>query len=322
MNAFPSPRVIYQLSGMLVIASFILGAKSTLSATADDRAPSLTGFVDKKQYALGEPVYLTVVLRNTTATSLTVAPDLSPQDGSIEIRIEDASGKGFNFVPTAVLDSDAPAASLLPNQARASVVPIFYGGRGWTFEKPGRYTIKTAYVFPSAGKSIRVLAAPTNLEVLPDEVGRLLVQNDKRSSHEAGKFLLWMGGDHLRGGTAVLEELLAKYPRAAVTNYAALALGRSWARHFTDYGAERVRLPDYRKAQQYFQKVKPAELPVNLRVQYNLTQALVNARLGNRPSALTHLNDAKKIISERQELSNLSEAANRLQKMLESGANP
>jgi len=292
-----------------------LGAGRAFSADGPELV--LTGSLDKKRYALGEPVYFTVVLRNASDQPQMVAPDLTPQDGSIEIAIEDMKGKTSVFVPTSVLDSDAPAATLPPARVKANVVAVFFGARGWTFDSPGRYTIKAAYVHREAGKSARVAAAPVTLEVVDDAGGKLLVQKSKRPSQEAGQFLLWMSGDHLRGGIALLEELLMKHPQSQVANYAALALGRSLARHFQDYGAEAVRLPDYGKAQFYLQRVKPAELPVYLRAQFDLTQALVNAGLGRKEPARIHLNNAKKAIGEREELSKLADAASRTERTIE-----
>jgi hypothetical protein len=297
----------------LAICAAAAGATCAWAQPAGAPTLALSASVDKKQYTLGEPVYLSVFLQNTSASPQAVAPSLTTGHGSIEVIVEDAAGKASGFAPTSFLDSSAPAANLLPKQVMANVMPIFFGGRGWTFPSAGRYTVKTTYAYLAQGKTSHVAADPIVLEVTNDPAGSLLVQPTARASQEAGKLLLWMSGDHLRGGAALLEELMAKYPKSPVANYAALALGRSWARHFLDYGAERVRPPDYQRARAYLKNVRASELPEYLRVQYQLTQAQVSSGLGDRNAALAQLNSARGAIAKRPELSRLGDIATRVQ---------
>jgi hypothetical protein len=299
--------------GILVLCAAAASATCALAQPAGAPALALTASVDKKQYALGEPVYLSVFLQNTSASPQAVSPSLTTGHGSIEIIVEDPAGKPSGFAPTSVLDSSAPAATLAPKRVTANVIPIFFGARGWTFPSAGRYTVKTTYGYLAQDKASRLAAAPIVLEVTNDPAGSLLVQPAARASQEAGKLLLWMSGDHLRGGAAVLEELMAKYPKSPVASYAALALGRNWARHFLDYGAERVRPPDYQRARAYLKNVRTSELPEYLRVQYQLTQAQVSSGLGDRNAALAQLNSARAAIAKRPELSRLAGVASRVQ---------
>jgi len=156
---------------------------------------------------------------------------------------------------------------------QANVEAVFYGGRGWTLDRPGRYEIRASYAQPHLQKSQPVRAEPIVIEVRNDPAGRLLVDNASRPSLEAGKFLVWMAGDHLRAGTALLEQVLKSQPGSRAANAAALALGRSYARHFQDYTAETVRAPDYARAQSYLDRVKAADLPAVSRVQYHLARS-------------------------------------------------
>lgn len=310
MRAHPACSLTRRLVRGLSALTIIVFSAGLLPALAADGGLRLRASVDKAQYGLGEPVYLSVILRNDGTAPVNLPEALNPQFGNIGIRITDAQGQVSNFVPLSVVDSDTLPTPLAPGQARAEVFPIFFGGGGWTFMKPGKYRIETRYAL-AGGKD--VAAEPIALEVLPDAAGEMLIAPG-RASNEAGRFLVWQAGDHLRAGTALLEGLLEKHPQSALANYVNFAFGKSQTRFFRDYPAEKLRAPDYQKAMQYFSKVNPAALPPYLRVQYEISHVRVDLAVGKAESAKSRLVEIDKMIKERPELHQLHEPAQRVER--------
>jgi len=289
----------------LVIATVAIATCSTYAA---DDGLKLEASVDKSRYVVGEPIYLTVILKNAGASSVNVPEALNPQFGSIGIKINDPEGKDSSFVPLVVLDSDALPTPLLPGQVRGEVFPIFFGGSGWTFPAVGQYRVEARYGLPG-GKE--VTAESVALEIVADAAGGTLIAPG-RASGEAGRFLTWEAGDHLRAGIALLEGLLQKHPGSPVANYVYFALGKSQTRFFRDYPAEKVRGPNYDKARQYLSKVNAAALPPYLRVQYEISQARTDLATGNAELARLRLVESDKMIKERPELHVLQESVRRI----------
>jgi hypothetical protein len=292
-------------------------AIATTAASASAQPPAFaaltfTASVDKKVYALGEPVYLSVFLHNTSGSTQLVAPALRTSDGTIEVVVVDASGRPRGFTPTSIFDTSAPSAKLPPKQVLANVVPIFFGASGWTFPAAGTYTVRTTYTFTREGKHLHIPAAPSTFEVRADQAGELLVQPASQASEQAGKLLLWMSGDHLTEGGALLESVIGKHPPSPLASYAALALGRRSARHFLDYRTGKVRPPDPERARSYLRSVRTNDLPVYPRTLHQLAQAQASAELGDQQSARTQLAGAAAVIAERPELARLTEVAARM----------
>jgi len=300
------------LSALVIIAALV----ASPLAYPQDGALQLSASVDKPRYAMGEPVYLSVLLRNSGKAPLQVPEQLNPKFESIEVTVTNPEGKTVSFTPLSALDSDELPTPLSAGQVRGEVFPIFFGARGWTFQKSGKYRVDARYASAETRREkVNVIAKPIMLEITEDKAGELLM-SQKRASEEAGKFLVWHAGDHLRVGMALLEQLLEQHPASPVANYVRLAFGRSQVRFFRDYPAERVRMPDHRKAEQFLNKVNPAALPPYLRAQFELSQAKVDVASKRQASAQKRVSEVRKMIKERPELRLLNDPALRIERAI------
>jgi hypothetical protein len=286
------------------------------SAMARETSGSLsfTASVDKVRYVLGEPVFLTVRLLNTSAVPVSVPKYLDAGEGIIVVRITTPKRKTFGYMPLTLIDSDMPMVTLKPREATADVVPIFYGARGWTFPEPGTYTI-TAGFKPIGKKQVVNKAKPLTLTVGTDTAGALVVK-EGLTGDEAGKFLLWQSGDHLRKGIALLENITEKYPDSIISDYAGFALGKSLNRHFKNFSSKKIRLPDYKRSLEYLKKVRADKLPLYLRIQYNLARAKCHVELNESEQFTELINQTRKLMTDRPELLRFEEHIIRLTRRL------
>ena len=111
-----------------------------------------------------------------------------------------------------------------------------------------------------------------------DPAGQLLMAGAEGA--QAGKFLTWLGGDHLLQGTSRLQEIVVRHPDSVLADYAKLALGRSLSREFTNFAIDRVRPPEYGRALAYLADVRADRLPPYLRIIHALEQARCLIRTG------------------------------------------
>ena len=213
-------------------------------------------------------------------------------------------------MPLTLIDSDMPMVVLKPREVTGDVVPIFYGARGWTFPEPGTYTI-TAGFKPAGNKQLMFKAKPLTLTVGTDTAGALVVK-EGLTGDEAGKFLLWQSGDHLRKGIALLGNITEKYPDSVISDYAGFAMGKSLSRHFKDFSTRKIRLPDYKRSLEYLKKVRAEKLPLYLRIQYNLARARCHAELKEPKQATGLINQTRKLMTDRPELLHFEEQITRL----------
>ncbi len=248
---------------------------------------------DKPKLVLGEPVYVVVQLRNTEQQPIRVFQDLDPEVGAIQFEIKGPKGT-FGFVPYSIADVDVGQEELSPNSEVSGVFPIFYGGRGWTFKEPGTYSISAIYRDPTKKDAPPIRAQPLIINVIQEDGSGLFLMTGN-GGHQAGKFLLWHQGDHLRKGIRRFEDLLEKYPNSVLGDYGRLALGRNLSRPFKDYSIGHVRKPNYKAANRYLENVRQERLPRNLQIEKYLAQARISLNLGMKEQVQEFLGDAREI---------------------------
>jgi hypothetical protein len=270
----------------------------------------LKATADKEAYALGEPVYLNVRLRNISPSPMRILKRLRPDYGLTTIRIVAPDGRSEGFVPLGVVDSDAVPENLPPGAELGSVFPIFFGANGWTFPQPGRYRVDVQYqsARPRVDAAtpldrVRVRSTPITITVasVDSEAGTFLI-GAGRASNEAGKFLVWQSGDHLRRGIAQLEDLIQRFPQSIIADYARLMLGLSLSRSFKDYSIDRLRPPDHQKSLAYLGQVSDDTVPRYLRVQKHLALARDLAGVNQFEAARESLARVRALIQGHSEL--------------------
>lgn len=281
------PSIFISGVAVLLLAPSLVAAQQHLTFNIESA---------KTEYALGEPVYLTARLRNAGSTPVKLRKQLNPKYGNVYIQVLGPGEKRIGFFPVSVLDDDAPPGDLAPGEELSEVFPIFFGSQGWTFSQPGEYSLQAVYRSPARGQGEPVRSNSLKVTVTRgDGAGEFLI-NSGEASRQAGKFLVWQSGDHLRKGVALLESLLERFPGSVLADYASLALGRNLSQPFQDYSAGRVRPPNCPAALEHLRRVRDAQLPPYLRIHKNLSHASCLVRLNEKRAARTVLAETRKAI--------------------------
>jgi len=204
---------------------------------------------DKEAYALGEPVIAYVSIKNVGASASKVPENFEPDFMTVRYYVAYDGEEEKRFTPWAIFDSDTTLVSLDPGQLAFGTARIFFGADGWTFSKPGKYTLRAAYRSYTSPKFKIEVKKPTNKQEA--DAAKLLLD-----SKEAGYFLLFEGGDHLKEGIAKLNDLATKFPNSPLSAYANFALGANEVTEFADYSKNELRKANPAKAEMYFDRSK------------------------------------------------------------------
>lgn len=278
-----------------VIALIVLPA-SALAQQEQRSELVLTLDTHKSSYVLGEPVYVTVHLKNESAKSAQVRTSLRPSAGFLTVQVRAAEERAAReFIPLAIGDFELPVTTLGPGQSMNDTFPIFFGGYGWTFPDTGSYEISARHAAPGMA---RQLSPPVTITVTRGRgAGTYLFSRPKEDQIETGKFLIWQQGDHLRRAQATLDEIVTQYPDSPVSDYARLATGISLSRPFHDYSIGRVRPAQPDLALELLNAVPDKTLPDLLKLKRQLA-------LARSFEGVAQTSDAQTALAEARELAN------------------
>lgn len=298
------------------VASPRNAAKPAVVVPANQLALSIVA--ERDHYLVGEPVYVAVTLRNTGGQSERVIGTLQPEDGAVDFVITAADGSRRRFVPLGEADHDAGFfTTLAPGATIGNMVPIFFGGSGWTFAKSGRYTVTGYYRLPDGKGTVREAeSSPMTIAIESFAEGSSLIGDGGPVSKEIGKFLVWQSGDHLEKGRARLGELIQRSPDSVLASYANFALGRSWGDSFMDYRKRQVRQPNCELAMQHLSKVRDTHIADFVRSQHAITSARCMARARNAAAARRHLGTARAIVGNKPEYRGIAGRMDELEKFV------
>lgn len=257
---------IFGVNHWLVIA--LLGFPLTSLSTeyiSSNGFPLLTQIeTDKTSIVIGEPSYITVRLSNSGSEPIAVPGMLEWQSTTLRLMITAPDGRAIPYSSLFFADLSIPERSLAAGEQIEQVLPIFFGAGGWSFQQPGTYKLKLSF---NQNSRIGATAHQSNQLsiVVTEEVGAsALLVNDSKSSAEAGKFLFWQQGDHLKGGIENLNRLVEHYPDSILANYSRFALARNLSRSFRNYTIGELRKADCQGALELFRHVQRSLLPANL----------------------------------------------------------
>lgn len=298
----------------LLLSAFVTIAAPP--ATVDAQAPSLRLFLESERpsFTLGEPVYLIARLRNETTKPARLIPLLNPRDGLLVVTLTGPRGERLGFVPLTVGDNDLAPTELAAGAQIAASFPVFFGAEWWTLKTPGIYIARARFtVHDGSGRPSVVFSDSLAIRVgdQPAEAARVLMAGNE-ASRQAGKFLLWSGGDHLAAGQALLATLPRQLGTAPVVDHYRLALGRSLARPFKDYTKGAVRPANYERAIVELLQVRDDVLPAYLKVQKYLALATSYRALGRAAEFTRAATTARTLIAGRPELAEFQEQLDRL----------
>ncbi len=274
---------------------------ATVVLSMDKLILSIT--TEREKYVVGEPVYAAIRLGNLSKQPQRVVNSMHPEDGAVDIVITTPSGQQKEFAPLGETDhDDSVFIELQPGAIIGNMVPIFFGGNGWTFTQHGRYTITAYYRLPN-GKGIvhETRSQSMAIEIQPSEAGSTLFSESGQVTAEVGKFLVWGKGDHLQKGQLKLRELTERYPNSELASYVHSALARNWGDAFMNYAKREIRPPNCELALQHLSKVSNEKVTEYVQLQGAITSARCMVRAQKGDAAQRYTDIAKQITRDRPE---------------------
>jgi hypothetical protein len=235
------------MGGNNFIVGAALGREIMADPVRDESGLKLTISTHQKNFGLGEPVVLQLMLNTTDARGRRVHTWLHPNFTMVKIVIRKPSGEVVAYEPL-IEHLVGPRERIIGlNDTIAESAYIGYGKDGLYFEEPGNYRIRACYAALDGSQVMSdIITVRVRYPVTPaeSELADLFIGD------EQGTLLYLLGSDHesLRGGNEAFDEILAKYPDNAMANYVRLVKGINASREFktiTDDKENRVvvRLP-------------------------------------------------------------------------------
>ncbi len=201
---------------------------------AADHPLRLSLAAPKRAYLAGEPVVLTVGLRNAGTTPVETLDLLRPEFRFLNVEIAPPGGGGHvPFRPAILAEGRGRRTRTLPpGESTHEEVKLFFGAEGWMFNEPGIYRVRADFpagpVGPAGADEIEARIEAPSIEI---EVREPATEADRRArsllGHEEGLYLLLDGADHLEKASASLRTIARELPRAACAPAARLALGQA-----------------------------------------------------------------------------------------------
>lgn len=269
----------------------------------------------KQTVELGEPVYLALTVVNEGKEPVRIVGGLRPGESLVEIYSKDAKGEQVILPP--IGDGDFEGVAVLsPGQTIGDILPIFFGSNGWSFTSEGEYRVIADLKVPAREGFLAFSSAPVIVNVKSSEAGDALFAGEKRSSVEAGKYLLWRSGDHLVEGIELLMSLAKQYPDSALSSYIAAAHVRNYSEPFANYKKGDVRPADCRKAESFRKMVDKDVLTTNLIIEDYIAQARCHAESKKWEAARAALDSGSKLSAEKPEFAAYYRAISEMEKRL------
>lgn len=272
----------------------------------------------QSDYLLGEPVYISLTLKNTDQRIQKVVGSLDPIDGAISIRISNKSTSDQVFVPLLVTDNDIGIFNDLEPQAMiGSIVPIFFGTSGWTFKNVGEYDIMAVYHTPDTeGNILEVRSQALSININPSTIGEKLIVGDVAEAAETGRFLTWQSGDHLEKGISRLERLIKENPDSVLASYIYAAFAHSFGEPFANYIKGEVRPLNCDLALEYLGLVNEELITEYIRLKNSIVLTHCMLLNNNWEAAETSLNYTREVAGGRPEYADILSRASNFEKYL------
>jgi hypothetical protein len=276
----------------------------------------LTIVPGKTELVVGEPLFVILRLRNIGSASIDVPDSFRTNSETLLVLAAAGSGAPRPYRPLALVLTQSPPLALAPGEEITELAAIFFGGSGWyVVDHEGTYRVHARYRVPTPGGPLDVSSEPVTVTVSAgDGAGRMLIDDDHGG--EAAKFLLWQAGDHLERGIAHLTDVAATHPNSPLADYIRVAFARSHSRPFKNYAIDVLRPPDCPRALEELNRVRPASLPTQLKLQMSLDRARCLIALNRRGDASGELASALRIIDEEPAFRPLLEQAVQLEPTL------
>ena len=208
-----------------------LGREVMADPIRDDSGLTLNISTHQRSFALGEPVVLELALGTTDVRGRRVHTWLHPNCGMVKIVISKPNGQVEAYEPLIDHLVGERERIIGRGEAERDSAYIGFGKDGFYFDQPGHYRIRAAYAALDGSEvlseilTVRVRYPVTAAE---EELADLFMGEDQGTL----LYLLGSDADSLRRGNEAFEEVIHKYPKHAMANYARLVKGINASRTF------------------------------------------------------------------------------------------
>jgi endonuclease/exonuclease/phosphatase family metal-dependent hydrolase len=261
---------VYEEGASLPFGGEALPRRTRIGANPLRAAPGVTVSVRalKREYALGEPVFVRIGVRNDCDEPVLVPDALDPTEGYVRLLIRTPAGRVMRYRPPVRLCKQAPLRLLEPGGAAPPFdhVPVFLSAEGPVFAEPGEYLVQAEMAGIDGSRN--AASEPTRVRVVaPGAAGERFAQ-ELFASPGALQSLYLRNPLVDRDAFNALEEALERAgPRAegdTTGSYVNFVAGLGWMQPFAPpLGGEREADPD--KAARRLQRVDPRGLPASVR---------------------------------------------------------
>ncbi len=230
------------MGGNNFLVGSALGREVMADPIRDESGLTLSISTHQRNFALGEPVVLELALSATGARGRRAHTWLHPNCGLVKIVISKPNGQVVAYEPLIDHLVGERERILGRNEVERDSAYIGFGKDGFYFDQPGHYRIRAAYAALDGSEvlseilTVRVRYPVTAAE---EELADLFMGEDQGTL----LYLLGSDADSLRRGNEAFEEVIHKYPKHALANYARLVQGVNASRDFktiTEGNADRV----------------------------------------------------------------------------------
>ena len=180
----------------------------------------------------GSPVSVEVKLKNTSTSAVPISNRFQPEDGLMNLFIQQPNGEVIQFQPPVrALKAPPEVTELAPNATAFDSILLSYGAKGTLFKEPGEYSIYSLLFCPHGGI---ILSKPHRFRIAfprarsTEELSHLLF------SPEAAKFIYLGGSRRYPALTSQLEEAVEKYAKTdpVLVRHIHAALGKHYERDY------------------------------------------------------------------------------------------
>ena len=215
-------------------SNFITGAalgREIMADPIEDESGLTLGISTKPSFALGEPVVLELALGTTDGRGRRVHTWLHPNCGLVKIVIGKPNGQVVAYEPMIDHLVGERARVLGQSAVERDSAYIGFGKGGFYFNQPGHYRIRAAY---AALDGSEVMSNITTIRVRYPISAADESLADLFMGEEQGALLYLLGSDSesLRRGNDAFDEVLEKYAKHPMANYARFVKGENARRTF------------------------------------------------------------------------------------------
>lgn len=236
------------IKNLLILAMWLT---LVTAACAQDNV-ALRVYSEKSDFLLGEPVIVYVKFTNTGAEPMNVSPNIGPEEDFCYYQITDPDGKTKTVSPLYVYDREEYV-TLKTNESVTGPARIYYGGDGYYFPKPGRYSVVVEYQGVKSNTLDLTVKEPAN-DAQREQASLIL------DHPEVGTFLMLGGSDELLDARKQMDILNRKYPDGVLTSYLLAAEANNLARPARNFVTKKPREADFQRSIEILDKLKDKDL--------------------------------------------------------------